>query len=142
MPAATTAPVVAATPPPTPAPDAPVVPESREPIEAQLGSVKRLFDAGAAVFVDARTAGEYAEGHIPGAMNIPYDDVFRDPDRLKGFSSNGRPVVVYCGGGDCELSRNLAWALVEEGEKRVLVFLGGTAEWQRAGYPMSSGGTP
>ena len=83
-----------------------VIPDSREPVEASLDIVRRLHADGAAVFLDARTAAEYAEGHIAGAVNVPFDDVFKHPELLKSVDAKGRPVVTYCGGGDCELSRS------------------------------------
>uniref|UniRef100_A0A832MIY2 Rhodanese-like domain-containing protein n=1 Tax=Eiseniibacteriota bacterium TaxID=2212470 RepID=A0A832MIY2_UNCEI len=122
--------------------DLPFIPDVREPLEVQYATVKKFFDAGAALFVDARSPEEYAEGHIPGAVNLPFDDVFRDPSLARTIDSKGRPVIAYCGGGDCELSRNLAFALIEGGHKKVLVFMGGTAGWTEAGQPLVRGAAP
>lgn len=130
-----------ATTPPPPA-DVPEIPPTREPLEAGLAVVRRLHAANAAVFVDARTAGEYAEGHIPGAVHLSFDDVFKDPELAKKLDDRGLPIVAYCGGGDCDLSRNLAFSLIDAGKKRVLVFLDGTAGWAAAGLPMTKGPQP
>ena len=48
--------------------------------------------------VDVRTAEEFADGHIPGAVNI---DVKRDDfDELAAAGlDSGRPVAVYCRSG-------------------------------------------
>ncbi len=48
--------------------------------------------AGTLQIVDVRTPTEYADGHIPGAINIPVDDL---RNRLSEISSE-RPCVVYC----------------------------------------------
>lgn len=141
-PAPASASAAPATPPasaPTPAADVPAIPDTREPLEVQYPIVKRLFDAGAALFVDARSPEEFAEGHIHGAVNLPFDDVFKKPDLAKQLADGGRPIVTYCGGGDCELSRNLAFSLIEGGHRKVLVFLGGTAGWTAAGQALEKG---
>lgn len=126
----------------TPAADVPAIPETREPLETGLAIVRRLYAANAAVFVDARTAGEYAEGHIAGALHLSFDDVFRDPALAKQLDDRGLPIVTYCGGGDCDLSRNLAFSLIDAGHKRVLVFLDGLPAWEQAGLPVHKGPQP
>ncbi|HEX6852425.1 MAG TPA: rhodanese-like domain-containing protein [Candidatus Polarisedimenticolaceae bacterium] len=117
--------------------DLPAVPDLAQPIQMQLGAVKKFFDAGAAVFIDARPKEEYDGGHIPGAVNLPYDEAAFDPERLSKFDAQGKPIIVYCGGGTCELSMNLAWAMLQSGQKKLLVFVGGTPEWEGAGYPLN-----
>ena len=62
--------------------------------------------------------------------------------RLEDFDPQGRPIIVYCGGGTCELSMNLGFALVNAGQKKVLVFMGGWPEWSTSGYPIAKGATP
>ena len=47
--------------------------------------------------VDARTASEYAEGHIPGAVNI--DVKSGDFDKQIATLDASRPVAVYCRSG-------------------------------------------
>lgn len=118
------------------------VPDVPRPLQIQISRVKQFFDAGAATFVDARDPAEYADGHIPGAVNLPYDQVVTDPDRLEKFDAQGKPIIVYCGGGTCELSMNLGFALVGAGKKKVLVFMGGWPEWTTQGYPAAKGPAP
>jgi rhodanese-related sulfurtransferase len=120
----------------------PHIPDTRDPMEVQIATVKKFYDAGAAVVVDARTREEFAEKHIAGAYNLPYDDTFKDPTLVPAFKPQPKPVIVYCGGGDCELSKNLAYALIESGHKKVLVYMGGFPEWEKAGYPVATGATP
>jgi rhodanese-related sulfurtransferase len=115
------------------------VPDVPRPLQIQLSRVKEFFDAHEATFVDAREAAEYTQGHIPGAVNLPYDEVVTDPARLEEFDPHGKPIIVYCGGGTCELSMNLGFALVDAGKKKVLVFMGGWPEWSAAGYPVTTG---
>lgn len=126
----------------SPAQDVPVIPDAREPVEVGLPVVQKLHAANAALFVDARSAEEYAEGHIAGAVNLPFDDVFKDPARAKSLASGGRPIVTYCGGGDCELSRSLAFSLLDAGQHRIAVFTGGLPAWSSGGGDVRKGAQP
>ncbi|MFI5372812.1 MAG: rhodanese-like domain-containing protein [Candidatus Eisenbacteria bacterium] len=135
--------------PATPAPAAgtaaasvPVIPDTREPLEANYAVIKALHDANAALFVDARTAEEYAAGHIPGAVSLPFDDVFKKPDLAKQLDSQGRPIVTYCDGGDCELSKDLAFSLIDNGHKKVVFFKDGLPGWKSAGNEVHTGAQP
>jgi rhodanese-related sulfurtransferase len=143
-------PTAAPAPSPSPAPQSPPapavqsglpqVPDSDEPIEVQLATVKKFFDAGAAVIVDAREAAEYAEGHIPGAMSLPYDDVAAKPQLLDAVRGVKKPIIVYCEGPGCDLSRSLAITMLSEGLRKVLVYTAGFPEWKAGGYPVERGG--
>jgi len=117
----------------------PEIPELDRPVEINLAAVKLFSDAAGAVIIDAREDYEYAEGHIPGAISMPYDEVSAEPERLADLDAGGRPIIVYCGGGACELSLTLAWDLISAGQSKVVVFMGGYPEWQEAGYTVSTG---
>lgn len=47
-----------------------------------------------ALLVDVRTPEEYAQGHIDGALNIPYDEISARRDELG--TALDRPLVLYC----------------------------------------------
>jgi len=55
---------------------------------------KRLVAAGAQL-VDVRSPEEFAEEHIPGAQNIPVNEL----DGKLASLSKDKPVVVYCQAG-------------------------------------------
>jgi len=125
-----------------PAVAAPAIPDTREPLEAKLDVVKALYDADGAVFVDARPAEDYAAGHIAGASSLPFDDVFKKPELAKQFADRGKPIVTYCDGGDCELSRDLAFTLIDQGHKKVLFFKDGLPGWKAGGGATHTGTQP
>jgi phage shock protein E len=52
----------------------------------------RLVAAGVTV-VDVRTPQEFAQGHVPGALNIPYDEIGA---RVKEIGPPTTPVLLYC----------------------------------------------
>jgi uncharacterized membrane protein YfcA/rhodanese-related sulfurtransferase len=52
--------------------------------------------AGGAALVDVRTPDEFAAGHLPGAINIPVDEIERRAGEIGPLS---RPIVTYCRSG-------------------------------------------
>ncbi|QQR41787.1 rhodanese-like domain-containing protein [Myxococcus xanthus] len=66
------------------------------PGDAAVGSeARRRVEAGATL-VDVRTPEEFASGHLPGAVNIPVDELAR---RFGELGSPQTPLVVYCRSG-------------------------------------------
>ena len=43
--------------------------------------------------VDVRTPNEYQQGHYPGAVNIPLNEI---PQRLDEIKEMQQPIVLYC----------------------------------------------
>jgi phage shock protein E len=64
-------------------------------IGGKTESVKDFMDKGA-VIIDVRTVGEFREGHIKGAKNIPLDTVFSKVEEIKKLN---KPVIVCCRSG-------------------------------------------
>jgi rhodanese-related sulfurtransferase len=58
-------------------------------------AARKLVAAGIKV-VDVRTPAEYAAGHLPGAVNVPFDEVER---RTAELGPPGTPVLLYCRSG-------------------------------------------
>lgn len=117
----------------------PFIPDTDQPVQVKLGLVKRFFDAGAALFIDARDPTEFEAGHIPGAVRMAQADAAADPDRVKALPVRGRAIIVYCEGGECEASLEMARVLIEAGYRKVLVYMGGFPEWAAAGHPVERG---
>ncbi len=99
-----------------------------------------LFAAGgSALFIDARPAGPFREGHVAGARSVPYDGPeARIPDGVLTLPRD-RTLVVYCEGGDCHSSLGLAKLLHDKGFKDIRVMTGGWAEWTQSGLPAETG---
>jgi rhodanese-related sulfurtransferase len=85
------------------------------------------------LILDVRTPGEYAEGHVPGAKNVPYDQI--GPRLSELDLTPDRPVVVYCKSG--KRAAKAAQALVEAGQENVLHLTGDMDGWKDAGRPIS-----
>ena len=102
----------------------------------------RFFNQPTVRFIDARDAGTYEAGHIPGALNIDAErlgaDAFIGADLLADIPKT-HVLIVYCSGGQCDLSKRLATNLIVRGFGKVLVFDGGWNEWTDEGQPVEEG---
>ena len=101
-----------------------------------LAEMKRLFDAGSVIILDARDAAEYEQGHIPGAINIPYDRIPEYFDVLQAEVPLEAHVVVYSRSLTCDFSDQLATELKIMGYQNVSILSGGWESCTTAGYPI------
>ena len=85
-----------------------------------------------ATVVDVRETTEYADAHVPGAVNIPMG---RLTSRLHELDRTG-PVHVICASGN--RSAAMAEVLLAQGFDAVNV-VGGTSAWLRSGRPVAHG---
>ena len=87
--------------------------------------------SGAITLLDVRPAQEYASGHLPGALNIPVEEL---QERLRELQQ-GRPVVAYCRGPFCALSQEAVELLRAQGLEAIR-FDSGYPEWKASGLPV------
>ena len=114
-------------------------PPSYEPGDApilRLDQAAAYFQSPGARFVDARDPEDYKLGHIPGALNLPFDYYDEHAAAVLPLLGKDRDVITYCGGADCELSLYLARQLKNEGYTEIHIFFGGYTQWQEAGLPV------
>lgn len=90
--------------------------------------------AGAPV-VDVRSPEEYAGGHVPGAVNIPLEQV--EARRAEFTADSPMHVICQSGGRSAKASEVLAAAGVT-----ALSVAGGTTGWVDAGRPVVTGSSP
>lgn len=97
--------------------------------------VKSALDAREPLLVlDARIAGEFAEGHLPGAVNLDEKAGVTLQSTLPKDKSS--PVLFYCNGPKCLKSFESAKKTLELGYGKVYWFRGGIPEWTSHGYPL------
>jgi len=60
------------------------------------GATAAALAASGATVVDVRTPAEFAAGHVPGAINVPFDEIAR---RARELGPPATPLVVYCRSG-------------------------------------------
>lgn len=124
-------------------PDSAFAPADK-PYAIKLATVQGLYMKRKKIsvhFVDARDPKLYAEGHIPGAVNIPFEKLSENRATLDSIPKTDL-VVTYCDGGDCHLSHDLSEQMNTEGWKRVAVYEGGWAEWSTETEFVATGDAP
>ena len=94
-----------------------------------VGELAEKRSSFPAQWVDVRSATEFAAGHVPGAVNIPMEQV---ESRLGDFSTS-LPVVLICRSGT---RAALVSAMLSPCRQDVHVLDGGTAAWAQAGLPL------
>lgn len=100
------------------------------------------IQSGALVVFDARSREEFVAGHLPTAFSVPME-AFQTgtPAAIQLFPTD-QAIVVYCSGGDCHASHNVASMLQMMGYSNVAVFTGGMTEWQASALPIETGEPP
>jgi thiosulfate/3-mercaptopyruvate sulfurtransferase len=106
------------------------------------------------ILIDARTPEEYAEGHIPGSINLNFPlnagpeppRFFKPADELQALydeigATKSRLVIPYCASG--VRSAVTAFTLHLLGYERVALYTGSWLEWsERPDTPKAEGGQP
>ncbi len=82
--------------------------------------------------LDVRTAGEFSDGHIEGAVLIPIQELQGRLGELKGREKD--PLFVYCRSGN--RSTVAGKFLVDAGFEQVINLRRGLVDWSRAGLPV------
>lgn len=79
------------------------------------------------MIIDARDAGQFAKGHIPGAVNIEWRKVLEQRAKIP----KDKMVLIYCNTGS--LSAQAGFALRVAGYENVKILQGGFEEWKAKG---------
>lgn len=86
------------------------------------------------VVLDVRSKAEYVDGHIPGAIHIPFQAI---PDRLSEIIDfKEQPIIVYCEAG--VRARIAERALEEAGFQQVFQLEGQMQRWRQENYPIEN----
>jgi rhodanese-related sulfurtransferase len=80
-------------------------------------------------WIDVRSASEYATGHLPGAINIPLEQIEL---RIGDFAEN-KPLVLICQRG---ARAQMAATRLQSCGREIIVLEGGTKAWIEAGFPV------
>jgi rhodanese-related sulfurtransferase/DNA-binding transcriptional ArsR family regulator len=93
----------------------------------------RRVAAGQVTVLDVRPPGEYAAGHLPGAVNIPIDQL---AERLGELPADSE-VVAYCRGPFCVFAHDAVRLLRVHG-RRARRLDDGVVEWKQAGRSLAT----
>jgi len=110
--------------------------------------VESLMAAGAR-YIDARNQEEFAAGHVPGAILVPYvEKSAKDPGydpKLDQFDlqrlgdNKAQPLVFGCNGPECWKSFKASRAALQAGYTKVYWFRTGVPAWRSSGRPLDRG---
>lgn len=87
------------------------------------------------ILLDVRTPEEFIKGHIKNATSMPLAEL----DDKTHLLPNDIDIITSCDGSNCHRSKTAATQLNELGFSHLMVFEGGTTEWENQGYPLISG---
>jgi rhodanese-related sulfurtransferase len=87
---------------------------------------------GEAVLVDVRPEGERRLGHIRGDVSIPIEDLAARQSKLP----RDRTLIFYCSCPAEELALEAARDVIQAGNRRVAVLVGGFDAWHAASGPV------
>ena len=100
---------------------------SRDALKKMIGK-NEIF-----ILVDVLSPESYEKEHIPGAINIPLEDIKM---KSKELLKKDKKIVVYCGSFQCTMSLQAAEILTKLGCKDVWCFEGGLKYWKDAEFPI------
>jgi rhodanese-related sulfurtransferase len=93
----------------------------------------RLKSTSPPVLVEALGSPYWSDAHLPGALNVPPDEVDRlAPLLLPDLEAE---IVVYCSN-TCVNSDTTARRLTELGYRHVVIYQGGKEDWIEGGLPV------
>ena len=88
-------------------------------------AVKMMKDEKNYIILDVRRPDEYAEGHIPGAINVPNEEI--GTAEIPELPDKAQIILVYCRSG--RRSKEASEKLVKLGYTNIVEF-GGILDWK------------
>lgn len=109
--------------------------DSLEPVSRE--ELRRRIRKDTVTIIDVRPAEEFAAGHLPGAINVPTQEL----QRRLGKLPRDKEIIAYCRGPYCLMSYEAVEALRRRGFKAIRL-QDGFPEWKAAGFPVEAGDAP
>lgn len=108
---------------------------SFDALSAELWSVAQLQKAISKsghkpVLLDVRTQSEYNDGHIQNAINIPHDQILKEPQLVSAYKDS--QMVVFCRSG--VRAGKVIEMLEGLGFKEIIDIDGDMLAWNEAGH--------
>lgn len=101
-------------------------------LEQLIGQAEQGLEVGEFRVVDVRYPADFAQGHVPGAINLPSNKWTAAGAEKAGLTKDG-VNYLYCYNPTCHLAAEAAVALVRAGY-RVVEVEGGWSTWVANGY--------
>jgi rhodanese-related sulfurtransferase len=95
-----------------------------------------LFSSKKAAFIDARPESKYNEGHIQGAISLPWHQAEEKFVDVLGNIPPEKTIITYCDGVTCDLCDKLAGFLCDLGFEQVRALVNGWTVWNQSNLPV------
>lgn len=119
----------------------PTTPQAQQSLEFEI-SVPQAFELyqQGRPFLDARNLDDFTKSHVEGAFWLPAEAFSggRIPAAMN-YLDPALEVVIYCSGGHCDASHNVAILLQQAGFKRCHIMTDGLPGWVSAGHAVAAG---
>ncbi len=93
-------------------------------------TAKEKYNMGDAIFIDARTEEEFNAGHIPGALNLSFEDFSEGKPEILEFLPEDIELLIYCDTDECKSSEQVARLLKSYNYTNVKIVQSGWVNWQ------------
>ncbi len=97
----------------------------------------QAIDRSAVTVVEALGPAYFEQGHLPGAINIPHEEVAELAPAL--LPDKDAAIVVYCSNLQCQNSAIAQGELGRMGYTNVRKYAEGKQDWEAAGLPLEVG---
>ncbi len=88
------------------------------------------------MFVDIRSEFQFHEGHIPGAILLPYFSFDEIINEILPILKDKTQIILYCNNDACNSSEIICNRMKAVGLEHVNYFKGGFRDWEQADFPI------
>jgi rhodanese-related sulfurtransferase len=106
--------------------------------EISRRQVQRLMFGTRACLIEVLSEHSFQQAHLPGAINVPFDDAF-DVHVQSAVPDKNAPVIVYCSDSTSPLSPAAADRLERLGYTKVFDYSAGKSDWRQSGLQVEKG---
>lgn len=99
--------------------------------------IKKNLDSNVTMIIIEALPKKYFEsGHLPGALNIPHDEIRQKAPEM--LADTDAFIVVYCASAECQNSKIAMNTLQQMGYNNAHEYVEGKKHWLEAGFPVES----
>jgi rhodanese-related sulfurtransferase len=109
------------------------------PEEVRLQDVREIVASKSMVPVDGRSEVDYENGHLPGAFSLSAANFDKRFSQFSAEHPKEGAYLIYCGSGQCGLSRQLASLLQKKGYHKLKLYSAGYNDWFLSSNPIEKG---
>jgi rhodanese-related sulfurtransferase len=97
-------------------------------------ALQEAMAGGTVTVVETLHAEQFADGHLPGAIHLHFDDI--DERGVELISDLSTPIVTYCSNEFCRNPDIAAARLIKLGYRNVRRYVEGKQDWVQNGLPV------